>query len=110
MQGDLGSGKTTLTKQLLKQSGVTSEVTSPTFNLVNEYRNDAGTLFYHFDLYRIKHVDELTEIGFFEYLDSGQLCLIEWPEISEGLIREPALKLRITYQDEKRLYELWQLN
>jgi tRNA threonylcarbamoyladenosine biosynthesis protein TsaE len=109
MEGDLGSGKTTLSKSLLQQSGVNSEVTSPTFNLVNEYRNAEGTFFYHFDLYRIKHMEELSEIGFFEYLDSGYLCLIEWPAIAESFIQGPAYKLVITHGDEKRHYELYRI-
>jgi tRNA threonylcarbamoyladenosine biosynthesis protein TsaE len=110
MQGDLGSGKTTLSKEVLKRLGVSADVTSPTFNLVNEYKDDKGQVFYHFDLYRIKHPGELDEIGFFEYLDSGRPCLIEWPEIAEPLIQEKALKLKITHQDQQRSYELWTVN
>ena len=110
MQGDLGTGKTTLSKEILKRYGVTSAVTSPTFNLVNEYSNASGQMFYHFDLYRIRHPEELSEIGFFDYLDSGHLCLIEWPEIIESYIQDKALYLRITHQDQNRLYEVWEIN
>jgi tRNA threonylcarbamoyladenosine biosynthesis protein TsaE len=106
LHGELGTGKTTLSKLLLKTCGVTSEVNSPTFNIVNEYRNERGEVFYHFDLYRIKYADELYEIGFTEYLDSGNLCLIEWPEIAMDLMRGPYLDLQISHDDGKRLYEL----
>lgn len=106
MEGDLGSGKTTFTKELLKRMGVDQEITSPTFNLVNEYRDSSGEPFYHFDLYRIKHVEELDEIGFFEYIDSGHLCVIEWPEIAGELIRENAVILQISHRENGRLYEL----
>ena len=106
LEGDLGTGKTTLVKTILKKLGVNSEVTSPTFNLVNEYLSEDGQVFYHFDLYRIRHIGELEEIGFREYLDSGNLCLVEWPEIAEPLIHDKALKLKIVHQEDERLYDL----
>jgi tRNA threonylcarbamoyladenosine biosynthesis protein TsaE len=106
MQGDLGSGKTTFTKELLKRLGITQEITSPTFNLVNTYTGKSGEPFYHFDLYRIRHVEELEEIGFTEYLDSGHLCVIEWPEIALEFIREPALMLSISHGEHSRQYEV----
>jgi tRNA threonylcarbamoyladenosine biosynthesis protein TsaE len=110
MEGDLGSGKTTLSKSLLRQCGVSSEVTSPTFNLVSEYQDAEGNFYYHFDLYRIRHAEELSEIGFFEYLDSGCLCLVEWPAIAENFIHGPAYKLVISHGDEKRHYELYRIS
>ena len=110
MEGNLGTGKTTLAKILLKKLGVQSDVTSPTFNIVNEYMIADGHKLYHFDLYRIRHVEELLEIGFFEYLESGAPCLIEWPEIAYELIPDPALKLLISYEADQRTYTLWNLN
>ncbi len=79
--GEVGVGKTTLIKEMLKQSGVEDNVNSPTFALVNEYLNASGEVFYHLDLYRVKDVEELVEIGIDEYLSGESLCLIEWPEL-----------------------------
>ena len=106
LKGDLGSGKTTFSQMLLKQAGLEESVTSPTFNLVSEYRLPDGRTVYHFDLYRIKHAEELHELGFMEYLDSGQICIIEWPEIAEGLIPPPYLSLQLFHNDEQRRYVL----
>ena len=79
-EGDMGSGKTTLIKQLVKDIGISENVKSPTFSLVNQYiENDL--IIFHFDLYRINKENELDSIGFYEYLDSGKLCFIEWPNI-----------------------------
>lgn len=79
LRGDMGVGKTVFTKGLCRALGVEEYVTSPTFTVVNEYE---GTRFsiYHFDLYRIEDGDELIEIGFEEYLQSGGVCVIEWPQ------------------------------
>ncbi|MFT5724000.1 MAG: tRNA threonylcarbamoyladenosine biosynthesis protein TsaE [Bacteroidia bacterium] len=79
-RGELGAGKTTLIKQLGKQMGVTSDMSSPSFGIVNQYDAPSGIV-YHIDLYRIKHVDEIYEFGLPEILDSGSICLIEWPEV-----------------------------
>lgn len=106
LNGDLGSGKTTFSQFFLKQLGVESAVTSPTFNLVNEYRNLKGDLIFHFDLYRIKHLEELEEIGFAEYLDSGNICLIEWPEIAMPLIQSNVLSISIEHHTNNRIYKL----
>ena len=82
LSGDLGVGKTTLVKQLLRAWGVQTEVLSPTFNYVNCYKNDQGQTIYHFDLYRISNLDQFSELGFDEYLhESSNICLIEWPEV-----------------------------
>lgn len=106
LNGDIGSGKTTFSQALLKHLGVESPVTSPTFNLVNEYRNSEGELIYHFDLYRIKHIEELLEIGFTEYLDSGKICLIEWPEIALPLLQSDVLSISIEHHTDSRIYKL----
>jgi tRNA threonylcarbamoyladenosine biosynthesis protein TsaE len=106
LKGDLGSGKTTLAKLLIKQSGVHEVVTSPTFNIVSEYHSESGELIYHFDLYRIKSIDELFEIGFEEYIDSGNRCIIEWPEIAESLFQTDRTEVSISIADHSRKYEI----
>lgn len=77
--GEMGVGKTVFTNGLCRALGVTDYVSSPTFTVVNEYDGD-GFSIYHFDMYRIEDEDELLEIGFEEYLTSGGVCIIEWPE------------------------------
>ena len=77
-EGGLGAGKTTLIQSLCKNLGVTGDVNSPTFSLVNEYKSDVNAIIYHLDLYRLKTLDQALEIGLFELVDSGYFCLIEW--------------------------------
>lgn len=77
--GQMGAGKTTFIQALIKQLGFDVNVSSPTFSLVNEYSNE-NTKIYHFDLYRIKSLQEALDFGFEEYIDSGYTCFIEWPE------------------------------
>jgi tRNA threonylcarbamoyladenosine biosynthesis protein TsaE len=79
LEGDLGSGKTTLIKNILRNIGILENINSPTFSIVNNYIQDDLEV-YHFDLYRVKNVDELYTIGFYEYLESRKLCFIEWPQ------------------------------
>lgn len=78
-QGSMGMGKTTLIKALVKVLGIDDTATSPSFGLVNHYEND-DIIIYHFDFYRIKHQEEAFDIGFEEYLYSGNWCFIEWAE------------------------------
>lgn len=82
LKGNLGAGKTTFTKSLVKALGSDDNVDSPTYALVNEYNSPKGKIF-HFDLYRVESVEELYDIGIDEYLDSGFLSIIEWPEVYE---------------------------
>lgn len=82
LKGNLGAGKTTFTQFLLKNSGSTDEVNSPTYSIVNEYNTPKGKI-YHFDLYRLKNIEEVYDIGIEEYLDNAFLCIIEWPEVYE---------------------------
>ncbi len=94
-KGDLGAGKTTLIQNLIGHLGCKDKVTSPTFSIVNVYEGSIN----HFDLYRINSIEELEEIGFFEYLDSGQFCFIEWPELIEDYIDVPYLEINMSINE-----------
>ena len=100
--GNLGAGKTTLIQRICAALGVKKAVTSPTFTLVNEYEGASETM-YHFDFYRIKTETEAYDIGVDEYFDSGDLCMIEWPEKIDSLIppRHFKISLKIS-QDQQR--------
>lgn len=99
--GPLGAGKTTLIKMLLRLSSVKETVVSPTFTYVNVYHNDKGETFYHFDLYRIKAVEDFISAGFNEYLyQPKSWCLIEWPEVIMPLLREHVCHVKIEYSGE----------
>lgn len=87
LDGDLGAGKTVFTKGLCDGLGVRDVVNSPTYTLVNEYASDKGTVF-HFDVYRIGDEEELYDIGFPEYLDSGAVSIIEWGAYARGILEE----------------------
>ena len=98
LQGDIGVGKTVFTKGLAAGLGITSNVTSPTFNIVRQYN---GRLpLYHFDVYRITAPDEMLEIGFEEYLYSGAVVVIEWPELISDLIPQDAITITIEREEE----------
>ena len=84
--GEMGSGKTTLIKDICKQLGVTDSMSSPTYALVNEYHTKENSTIYHFDLYRIKSIEECLDMGMEEYLYSGNYCFIEWPEVALPLL------------------------
>ncbi|MEP6794350.1 MAG: tRNA (adenosine(37)-N6)-threonylcarbamoyltransferase complex ATPase subunit type 1 TsaE [Saprospiraceae bacterium] len=81
LDGELGAGKTTLVQLLCKSYGVEQQVSSPTFSIIQEYISPIKGPIIHMDLYRLDKPQELEQIGFAEYLDSGQLCIIEWPEV-----------------------------
>jgi tRNA threonylcarbamoyladenosine biosynthesis protein TsaE len=87
LSGEVGVGKTTLIKEILKTLKVNDNVNSPTFPIINEYLTRDKKIVYHIDLYRIKTIDELHSIGFFEYLDSKNLCFIEWGDIIEEILK-----------------------
>ena len=95
----MGAGKTTLIKNLCHKMGVTDEVNSPTFAIVNEYVTEEGESVYHFDFYRIKKLEEAYDIGYENYFDSGNLCLIEWPEMIEPLLPEKYIRVEIQHGD-----------
>lgn len=92
----MGTGKTTFIKAICDKLGVDETVTSPTFAIVNEYCDAEKNPVYHFDFYRIKKASEVADIGFDEYAYSGNLCLIEWPELIEDLLPEDTLRVAIS--------------
>ena len=79
-QGQMGAGKTTFISALCRALGVSDDVSSPTFSIINEYRTSEGKPIYHFDFYRIEDHREAMDLGLDDYFDSGALCLMEWPE------------------------------
>ena len=106
-EGEMGAGKTTLIRALAATLGVADDVSSPTFALVNEYRDGRDQPVYHFDFYRIDSLEEAERIGATEYLDSGYLCLVEWPARVAALLPVPHLEVRVTAQpDDAREIEL----
>ncbi|MBE7175660.1 MAG: tRNA (adenosine(37)-N6)-threonylcarbamoyltransferase complex ATPase subunit type 1 TsaE [Mucilaginibacter polytrichastri] len=98
---EMGSGKTTLIRALCAVLGVEGEVSSPTFSIVNPYPLPSGTI-YHFDLYRLKNENELRDIGFEEYLDSGALCLIEWPQLAMPFLSSLFLEVNLKPVNEQQ--------
>lgn len=83
---EMGAGKTTLIKAIVKELGVLDNSSSPTFSLVNEYQTNNGETVYHFDLYRLNSEEEAYDMGVDEYFYSGNWCFIEWPEKTPNLI------------------------
>lgn len=93
--GKMGAGKTTFIKAVCEQLGVTDVINSPTFAIVNEYLDGRGEPIYHFDFYRIKRHQEVLDIGYEDYICSGNICFMEWPELIEELLPEDAVKVTI---------------
>ena len=103
ISGEMGVGKTTLIKELLSLYGVTDNVTSPTFSIINEYLIDNDEVIYHMDLYRVKDTAQLENIGFFEYVKSRRTCLIEWGEMIEEFIDSEYNKFTLIKKNNLRL-------
>jgi len=101
LHGDLGTGKTTLVRGLLRHLGFTGIVKSPTYTLVEPYCIK-GRDIYHFDLYRLADPEELEYMGVRDYLLSDALCLIEWPEKAHGFLPQAELNVFIQHADEAR--------
>ena len=105
LQGDLGAGKTTLVRGLLRAAGYAGKVKSPTYSLIEEYEL-AGRLLFHFDLYRLKDAEELEWIGMADYLRHQALCCIEWPQMGQGYLPEADFELHLHHHGEQRLIEI----
>lgn len=98
--GKMGAGKTTFIKALCEELGVEDVITSPTFAIVNEYTDGEQNAVYHFDFYRIKKLEEVYDMGYEEYFYSGDLCLMEWPELIEDLLPEDTLRVTISENED----------
>jgi tRNA threonylcarbamoyladenosine biosynthesis protein TsaE len=93
--GAMGAGKTTFIKALCQELGSADYVTSPSFALINEYSTNDGSVIYHFDFYRIKKLEEAFDLGYEDYIYSGNYCFIEWPEMIESLLPDGIVEVRI---------------
>lgn len=105
LTGDLGVGKTTLTKAIAEGLGITDMITSPTFTIVKEYRSGRLPL-YHFDVYRIGDPDEMYELGYEEYFYGDGVCVVEWADIIEDFLPENAIRIHISYSDDEKAREV----
>lgn len=101
-EGEMGAGKTTFINALCRALGVEEDPTgSPTFSIINEYRSDTtAELIYHFDLYRIESLEQAFDIGVEDYLDSGALCLIEWPDRIDDILPDDTVRVKIDVLDD----------
>jgi tRNA threonylcarbamoyladenosine biosynthesis protein TsaE len=101
LYGSLGAGKTTFIKAICKVLGVTDIVQSPTFSIINEYKNEHGESVFHFDFYRIRSTTEVFDIGYEDYLYSGNYCFMEWPELIEPLLPDDVIRVSISGELER---------
>ncbi|NPD46481.1 MULTISPECIES: tRNA (adenosine(37)-N6)-threonylcarbamoyltransferase complex ATPase subunit type 1 TsaE [unclassified Lentimicrobium] len=94
-KGEMGAGKTTFIKAICEFLQVDGIVNSPTFSIINQYDTLKGDIVFHFDFYRLETYQEALDIGIYDYLESGNLCLMEWPEKVEKLLPEECVYLKI---------------
>ncbi len=105
----MGAGKTTFTTAICRKLGVREDaVSSPTFAIVNEYRTGSGEPMYHFDFYRITKTEEALDIGFYDYVDSGRLCIMEWPENIGEILPEETLRVHIVVNPDESRTVSWE--
>lgn len=102
--GNMGVGKTTFIKVICEVLNVKDVSNSPSFGIINEYKTASGSSVYHFDFYRIKNATEFFDLGTEEYIDSGQYCLIEWPEKIEEFLPENTVIVNIREDNKKRIF------
>ncbi len=100
IKGEMGAGKTTFSKLFCKALGVNDEVSSPTFAIANIYDSEKYGEIYHFDFYRLENLQEAIEIGFGDYVYSGNYCLMEWPDLVYDYIPRPFVEIRIKHTDD----------
>lgn len=100
--GEMGAGKTTFIKEICKILGVTDNTSSPTFSVINEYQTQSGEKFFHFDFYRLKNEMEALDLGYEDYLFSGNYCFIEWPEKIGDLLPDDIVKVNLSVKGEQR--------
>ena len=100
MFGPMGVGKTTFVKAVCEILGVEDTITSPTFAIVNEYRTNTGDQIFHFDFYRIRKVEEVYDMGYEDYVYSGAVCFLEWPELIEELLPEDAVRVTLSEEED----------
>jgi tRNA threonylcarbamoyladenosine biosynthesis protein TsaE len=105
--GELGTGKTTLTKSIAEGLGITGMITSPTFTIVQEYTEGRLPL-YHFDVYRLNGPEEMEELGYEEYFFGQGVCVVEWADQIMELIPEGSIVIRIEYgeKEDERIYHI----
>jgi tRNA threonylcarbamoyladenosine biosynthesis protein TsaE len=99
--GRMGAGKTTFIKAICKVLGVTDVVQSPSFSIIHEYRGGGGESVFHFDFYRIRKLVEVFDIGYEDYIYSGNYCFLEWPELVEDILPPDVVKVTITGEPER---------
>ena len=104
--GEVGAGKTTLIKKICKYLKVEDNVTSPTFSIVNKYTYANNHTISHFDFYRVENIDEVYNIGVYEYLDSSKFCFFEWPEVANEIFTDKHLKIFIKVNNSKRIINI----
>ena len=108
LEGHMGSGKTTLTRAILKQRGVIDPVNSPTFSIINTYHTNSGDTIFHADLYRIEEEAQLLQIGFEAYMDPEYLLFIEWPDRLKTLKPKDYYQINLTTADDQtRILQLY---
>ncbi len=110
LSGDLGAGKTTLIRGLLKAAGYQHAVKSPTYSLVEEYELADNGMLFHFDLYRLKDPEELEWMGMQDYLQASALCCIEWPQMGKGFLPDADIEIQLSMQGTGRKMEIDVIN
>lgn len=106
--GSMGAGKTTFITALCHELGVKEDmVNSPTFSLVNIYETDKGENIYHFDFYRLKNPQEAIDFGLYDYFDTNDLCLMEWPENIEEILPDDCIKVNINVNEDNSRTITW---